>query len=135
MKFLCVDCDAQMASVAQAAPPDRTLVVMFRCPKCEREVAMLTNPVETDMVKSLCVELGGRTTAAQPFEGIRARMKTNTGEPSWSAEAERRLLRVPGFVRDGVRRLYSEWAAERGIAEITLDIMDEARSDVDFDGM
>lgn len=145
MKFLCVDCDAQMTSVDQSAPDDGTLVVLFRCPGCEREVAMLANPMETQMVSSLCVEIGGRTVAAQPFEGVRSKLKTGGEErledvpqvdaPSWSADAEKRLARVPGFVRGMVRRLYSDWAAERGIGEITVAVMNEARADLGLEGM
>lgn len=139
MKFLCVDCDAQMASVDQAAPDDGTLVVMFRCPNCGREVAMLANPMETQMVNSLCVHLGEREVAQQPFEAVRSQMTTGGADrledavlagPSWSDEAESRLVRVPGFVRGMVRRLYNDWAAERGIVEITLETMDEARSEL-----
>ena len=39
MKFLCVDCDAQMESVDKGAPGDGTLAIMFRCPECERSDA------------------------------------------------------------------------------------------------
>ena len=139
MKFLCVDCDAQMSSVDKTVPGDGTLMVMFRCPKCRRQVAMLTNPMETQMVNSLCVDVGGRTAKEQPFEAVRSRLKTGgeevledlpTDGPSWSDDAELRLERVPGFVRGMVRRLYSGWASERGIAEITLEVMDEARVDL-----
>lgn len=145
MKFLCVDCDAQMESIGQTAPGDGTLAVMFRCPRCEREVAMLANPMETHMVSSLCVKVGGRTVSEQPFETVRSQLATGGEEalqdvapasgPAWSEDAEGRLARVPGFVRGMVRRLYSEWARERDIPEITLEVMDEARSDLGLEGM
>lgn len=144
MKFLCVDCDAQMVSVQRANPGDGTLTVVFACQQCGREVAMLANPMETQMVNSLCVSIGGRTVPEQPFEGVRSRIETG-GEtaladeraagPEWSDAAERRLARVPGFVRGMVRRLYNEWAAERGIAEITEQVMDDARADLGLEAM
>ena len=142
MKFLCVDCDAQMASVDRASPHDGTLAIVFRCPSCAREVAMLANPMETQMVNSLCVHLGESEVAQQPFEAVRSQMKTGGDDrledvaaagPSWSDEAEARLVRVPGFVRGMVRRLYNDWADERGITEITLATMDEARSELGLD--
>ena len=101
---------------------------------------MLTNPMETQMVKGLCVDVGGRAQPEEPFEAVGSQLKTDTAEvtpdaagsarPSWSQEAERRLGRIPGFVRGMVRQLYSEWAQERGVSEITLDVMDRARDDL-----
>src|SRR5437667_8872867 len=64
MKFLCVECDQQMAFAERALPGDGTLAATFKCPKCGRVVAMLTNPMETQLVASLGVELGGRPVAA-----------------------------------------------------------------------
>lgn len=145
MKFLCVDCDAQMVSVDQLDPGDETVSIVFRCPECAREIAMLANPMETQMVKGLCVDLSGRGGETQPFEAIRSQVKgereevpanePSDAEPRWSAEAEVRLARVPGFVRGMVRRLYLDWARERGVDEITAAVMDEARSDLGMDGL
>lgn len=78
MKFLCVGCDAQMISVDRAAPEDGTLAIVFACPECGREVAMLANAMETQMVKSLCVEVGGRTTPERPLEGVRAHLEARS---------------------------------------------------------
>ena len=46
----------------------------------------------------------------------------------WSAEAEQRLERAPSFVRAMVRRGIEELAREKGYAEITAQVMDEARA-------
>jgi hypothetical protein len=145
MKFLCVDCDAQMASVDQVNPGDGTLSIIFRCPQCRRAVAMLANPMETQMVSSLCVEVGGRTAPEQPFEGVRSQLKSGgetaledasrKADPTWSDEAEQRLARIPGFVRGMVRRLYVDWAESKGIAEITVEVMDKARAELGLEGM
>jgi hypothetical protein len=41
------------------APPDRgSLSVRYACPECGYEMAMLTNPFETQMVQSLGVRIG-----------------------------------------------------------------------------
>ncbi|HEV8200999.1 MAG TPA: PCP reductase family protein, partial [Candidatus Polarisedimenticolia bacterium] len=58
MKFLCVPCDQPM-KLAEVAPPDRgSLSVRYACPECGYEMAMLTNPFETQMVQSLGVRIG-----------------------------------------------------------------------------
>src|SRR5262245_45016609 len=74
MKFLCLDCDEAMKLVATQGPDEGSLSVTFRCPECGFRVAMLTNPFETQLVKSLGVKVGGRTTPATPFEHLRSAM-------------------------------------------------------------
>ncbi len=56
MKFLCIECDEQMSFGERQLPGDGTLAAVFRCPACGREVAMLTNPMETQVVSSLGIE-------------------------------------------------------------------------------
>ncbi len=137
MKFLCVDCDAQMSSVDASSPGDGTLAMVFRCPNCDRQIAMLTNPMETQMVNSLCVDVSQRgSEPQQPFRSIRTHLETGPDAgsddtaPAWSPAAEQRLARIPGFVRGMVRSLYADWAAERGIEEITPHHMDEAKAEL-----
>jgi hypothetical protein len=57
-----------------AGPDEGSLTVTFRCPECGFRVAMLTNPFETQMVRSLGVKVGGRTVPAEPFETLRSTM-------------------------------------------------------------
>lgn len=149
MKFLCVACDEQMQLEERALPGDGTLVVAFRCPRCDSLVAMLTNPMETRLVSSLGVKIGGEEVPEQPLQGVRGGVKEGRedafadepGPPSspsavqWSVEAVERLTAVPRFVRGMVKRLYVEYARERGISEITPAVMDEARTDLGLEGM
>lgn len=150
MKFLCVDCDKQMAFEERQLPGDGTLAATFKCPKCGRVVAMLTNPMETQLVSSLGVEIGGRTVPAQPLETVRKMVSTGredafeeatgeggrgTGALQWSSEAQERLARVPNFVRGMVKRIYADYAKERGITEITPTVMDTARAELGLEGM
>lgn len=149
MKFLCVDCDQQMAFGERQLPGDGTLAATFKCPKCGRVVAMLTNPMETQLVASLGVKIGGRTIDDQPLETVRGMVATGRDDAfaegagdggrgtdvAWSAEAQERLARVPGFVRGMVKRIYLDYAKERGIAEITPTVMDTARSELGLEGM
>src|SRR5207247_10613404 len=74
MKFLCLDCDQPMKLHSTEGPDEGSLSVTFRCPECGFRVAMLTNPFETQMVRSLGVKVGGRTVPAEPFENLRATM-------------------------------------------------------------
>jgi len=146
MKFLCVDCDRQMTFEERALPGDGTLAATFKCPKCGRVMALLTNPMETQLVSSLGVEIGGRTVPTQPLETVRKMVTTGkddafedgkreTGDVGWSSDAQERLARVPNFVRGMVKRIYIDYARERGIAEITPAIMDSARSELGLEGM
>ena len=57
-----------------AGPDEGSLAVTFRCPECGFRVAMLTNPFETQMVRSLGVKVGGRTVPPEPFENLRSTM-------------------------------------------------------------
>jgi len=149
MKFLCIDCDAQMTFEERQQPGDGTFTASFTCPRCGRRVAMLANPMETQLVSTLGVEIGGRTLDEQPLEFTRTAVAgrddafaevspgsaPNAARPSWSADAEDRLARVPGFVRGMVKKIYSDYARERAIAEITPDVMDRARTELGLEGM
>jgi len=131
-----------MAFGERQLPGDGTLAATFKCPKCGRVVAMLTNPMETQLVSSLGVEIGGRTVPAQPLEMINSmvtatggRADGQTASPNWSADAQERLARVPSFVRGMVKKIYADYARERGIAEITPSVMDTARAELGLEGM
>ena len=85
MKFLCLDCDEPMKLHSTAGPDEGSLSVTFRCPTCGFRVAMLTNPFETQMVRSLGVKVGGASGPAQPFEHITSSM---AGERADAFEGE-----------------------------------------------
>ena len=73
MKFLCLDCDQPMKLVRTDGPDEGSLNVTFRCPECGFRVAMLTNPFETQLVRSLGVKIGAPPEpASAPFEHVRA---------------------------------------------------------------
>jgi hypothetical protein len=55
-------------------PDDGSLSITFRCPECGFRIAMLTNPFETQMVRSLGVKIGGRPAPPVPFEHVRTAM-------------------------------------------------------------
>lgn len=144
MKFLCVKCDTVMAFAERQLPGDGTMAAVFTCGSCQNEVAMLTNPMETQMVASLGVKVGGRTVPEQPFELIRTQVATGgevfedvipRGSVRWSEDAVQRLERVPSFVRGMVKRIYTDYARERSIAVIDEGVMDRARVELGLEGM
>jgi hypothetical protein len=127
MKFLCVGCDEAMKFVETgAATPADALTAVFRCPRCGARTALLTNPWETQLVRSLGVALGGRAAPHEPLELVRERLVES--RPLWTAEAEQRLERIPEFVRPMARDSIERHARECGCREITCEVMDEARS-------
>jgi hypothetical protein len=150
MKFLCIDCDAQMHFDERQQPGDGTFAAAFTCPTCGRRVAMLANPMETQLVNSLGVKIGGRTLDPEPMELIRTGLAGRDDafveagprsevlgprSPVWSSDAQERLSRVPGFVRGMVKKIYSDYAKEHEIAEITPAVMDRARAELGLEGM
>ena len=66
MKFVCIECDEPMKFARNdGLDDDGSLSVNFVCPSCEWGVTLLTNPQETQMVRSLGVENWRERRAAQ----------------------------------------------------------------------
>lgn len=144
MKFLCVPCDSPM-KLQSVAPPDRgSLAVVYACPECGYEMAMLTNAYETQVVQSLGVKIGPDAAAATtataggkcPFSGMipgaEQPQATPSGGVRWTAAAEARLAHIPEFVRPMARTGIERYAADQGAAEVNEEILDQAR---EFFGM
>ena len=147
MKFLCVPCDSPM-KLQTVVPPDRgSLSVVYSCPECGYEIAMLTNAYETQVVQSLGVRIGPATDGAAatasggkcPFPGM-VPSSEGTGEhradePApvrWTAAAEARLTNIPEFVRPMAKTGIEKFARDRGSLEVDETILDAAK---DFFGM
>jgi hypothetical protein len=144
MKFLCVPCDSPM-KLKTVAPPERgSLSVVYYCPECEYEMAMLTNAYETQVVQSLGVRIGpesdrsAATTSGGgcPFTAmIPGAEEAKPGEPipvRWTPAAEARLANIPEFVRPMAKTGIEKFALERGAVEVDEKILDAAK---DFFGM
>jgi light-independent protochlorophyllide reductase subunit B len=50
------------------------------------------------------------------------------GEPVWAAAAERELRKIPFFVRGKAKRNTEKYASERGVAEISVETLYEAKA-------
>ncbi len=129
----------------EAKPPDRgSLTVVYRCPNCAHEIAMLTNPYETQVVGSLGVKIGanaGEATEGEggskcPFSSVVQEMGLGPTDASaefpWSTEAASRLANIPEFARPMAKSGVEKFARDRGLAQVDLEVLDEAR---EFFGM
>lgn len=72
MKFLCTTCDEALRHQGTRGPEEGVMTVMFACPGCGWEMAMYTNPWETQMVRSLDVKIGGQNAPAEPMQTLRS---------------------------------------------------------------
>ena len=71
----------------------------------------------------------GTETGAAPQEHVPpASPHVLSGEDLWEAAAERELRKIPFFVRGKARRNTELYAADRGLATITLDTLYEAKA-------
>ena len=156
MKFLCVPCDSPMKLQSVAPPESGSLSVVYSCPECGYEMAMLTNPYETQLVQSLGVRIGpsgGPASSASPDEStssgkcpfpsmmagaeraVEGADDVQAGEQipvRWTSAAERRLANIPAFVRPMAKTGIEKFARERGALEVNETILDQAK---DFFGM
>jgi len=152
MKFLCVPCDAPM-KLQSVGPPERgSLSIVYSCPECGYEMAMLTNAYETQAVQSLGVRIGPETAGGAPSTAstdaaggkcpfsamiptLEGAQPAQTSEPApvrWTAAAEARLANIPAFVRPMARTGIERFARERGLLEVDEKILEAAR---EFFGM
>lgn len=143
MKFLCVPCDVPMRMSA-TTPPDRgSISVVYACPTCGYEIAMLTNPFETQLVQSLGVRIapaspdGAAATGPVgesrcPFpamvQGAGEAVEPDSGRIGWTPEASARLQVIPSFVREMARTGIEKFARERGYARVDEAVLDEAKA-------
>jgi hypothetical protein len=147
MKFLCVPCDSPMKLQSVGPPESGSLSVVYSCPECGYEMAMLTNAYETQVVQSLGVKIGPGASAEGagkcPFTSMIPAVDESAGRtPSagtahpvpvrWTAAAEARLENVPSFVRPMARAGIEQFARDNGSSEVDEKILDAAR---EFFGM
>jgi hypothetical protein len=138
--------------IQTVGPPERgSLSVVYSCPECGYEMAMLTNAFETQMVQSLGVRIGpdmgagastgsaGASESKCPFTAmIPTESEARPGQAAdptpvrWTEAAEARLANIPAFVRPMARTGIEQFARERGLLEVDEKILDAAR---DFFGM
>jgi hypothetical protein len=138
MKFICNDCQNTMEFMDNVPSENGgSLSIRYGCPNCGRSISMVTNTGETQVVRSLGVTIGHESlsTAHEPMAMLREALAGNPAgaisspqlDPDWSESALKRLAAAPSFVQGMVRRLYNDYARQKGYTEITPAIMSEAR--------
>lgn len=135
MKFLCVPCDKPMQLEGKRA--DRgSIALTYGCAECGYEMAMLTNPLETQLVSSLGVTIGPDGQKVEgaskcPFTGVAneaiASSAGDDGGFPWSAEARARMASVPAFVKPMVESGIEKFARDRGYDEVSTGVLEEAK--------
>ena len=157
MKFLCVPCDEQMKLKHAVGPEGGSVALVYACPECGAEMAMMTNPHETQVVGSLGVRIGAgndpETAAAAskcPFTGMLSDMGVpvtttgsatpgnptsgsgaNGGEASgipWTSEARERLANIPDIVRTSAVTGIEKFAVDHGYSQVDAAVLERART-------
>jgi hypothetical protein len=154
MKFLCLECNQPM-KLYETGPPERgSIEVKYECPNCLHQIAMLTNPFETQVVSSLGVTIGGEVVKAEsesaaegvskcpfaaqiagdaPGEGVAAINPADATEEakedqiSWTDGARARLDRIPAFVRPMAVTGIEQFAREHGYPQVDEQVLDQAK--------
>ena len=137
MKFLCVSCDEAMKLMNVDPPEQGSLTIVYRCPNCAHEIAMLTNPYETQMVSSLGVNIGSEPADTEggskcPFSSVVQGM-ASSGEDSgaefpWTPEAITRLGNIPEFARPMAKVGIEKFAHDNGLAQIDAQVLEQAKN-------
>ena len=146
MKFVCNTDNQVMEFVETTHSADGgSMAVTFKCETCGRTISMVTNPGETQLVRSLGVTIGHEALAAapEPMSMIRSALTgqappmaaSGGSEPVWTESALKRLAAAPTFVQGMIRRLYTDYARQKGYTEITSAVMSEARDALGMTGM
>ena len=144
MKLVCVGCDEQMSLEENRGPDEGSLTMRFACPKCGNRTNILTNPMETQMVRSLGVEVcpAGAQGTPEPMGFVKGTLASKRPGAldakdadeeegiSWTADAEERIGRVPSFIRAMVKKSIVKFARGKGYREINGQVMDEAKSKI-----
>ena len=131
VKFLCVPCDRPMM-LEQTRKDRGSIALTYACPDCGYEFAMLTNPMETQVVGSLGVKIGAEASSEGskcPFTGVVQELSEpgpGDGFP-WTPEAEARMANVPEFVKPMVKTGIEKFARDEGHARVDEQVLDKAK--------
>ena len=131
------------ATVWRDSPLFRTLregALGGKCGRCEyrrlcggcraRALALEGDVLAAD--PSCAYEPPGHAAVLGPARPVTYGMRVDR-ELRWSAEAEARVQRIPSFVRGVVVKRLEEYARERGLPEVTVDLMAEVRRAMPID--
>lgn len=144
MKYQCGSCEEPMTFQGIEEPTEGSLWIAFGCSNCGHRIFLITNPQETQLVRSMGITLG-ETRDVQPLglvrstlRGIREELSPSMGAPAgkdegleedlvWDEETEKRLEKVPPPIRPMARVAIERYAQQMGHKRITPQVVVEAR--------
>ncbi|MDE2826297.1 MAG: PCP reductase family protein [Bacteroidota bacterium] len=91
-----------MALKSTHGPFDGSMSIVYECPTCTMQTAMLTNRAETQMVRSLGVRIGGRTTPEEPMETLRSNLSSGGEESKGEPPSSSGKCPFTGMVNDAI---------------------------------
>ncbi len=97
-----------MALKSTHGPFDGSMSIVYECPICSMQTAMLTNRAETQMVRSLGVRIGGRSTPEEPMETLRSNLASGGEESSEGPPSSGGKCPFTGMVNDAIGAAESE---------------------------
>ena len=132
MKFLCIKCDQAMKLKKVEEDSQQSVGMTFHCEKCDSSFAMLTNPMETQLVKTMGVTIGGKTQSHSPMEMIDGSLSSGEQPDGlrWEPDAEERLNNVPAMARGMARAAIERSANTKGVKLITTAFMDDVKKEI-----
>lgn len=121
MKFLCVPCDEPMKLQGVEGPDQGSLTIVFHCPQCAHRIALLTNPLETQLVKALDVKIGaGSPAPTEPLTFTRSSLARKREEAFLTGETVEAAKESSGCpfaaqvrAAEGAELVWTEAAVER----------------------
>lgn len=143
MKYLCEKCKTFMLFIGKQEDEAGSMRIVFECPQCKNQIAMLTNPHETQLVHNLGVTLGGPKEPNTPLELLRSTLvncqepialkkakintKKQTNGINWTEEAEARIKNVPPILFKMVKKIVERYACENNYPVITPEVVEKAK--------
>ncbi len=126
---MCEQCHEQMAFEIAKGPDEGLNQFTFCCPKCKNRISMINNIQETNLLRTLGLNIGGRKTPHQPLEMVHKSPAQGDDEALlWTEEAENRMEKVPSMVKGMARKAIESHARQKGYNKITSEVIDEAKS-------
>lgn len=104
MKFVCRKCETFMAFSELEGIREDSVGVTFGCSGCGARISMVTNAGETQMVKALGVQLGGRQDSPAPLELTRATLQAASPLAEDHAPRSRAVEPILGSTAESLKK-------------------------------
>lgn len=130
MKFYCGACNVEMTAKDVKDREEEAMDIPYVCPQCSNTFTLKANPMESKVIRELCVRTESGTVPGSPTEFLKELLNKDSAEGQalpWDADAENKLGNIPFFVRKTAKATIEKFAKEKGFDRITLEVMSKAR--------